>query len=72
MTRILATFNEPATPFKGELGVPKRVAWTERYELDEIKSIGKALGATVNDVLNNAMAGGCGATWRGAARRARA
>lgn len=58
MTRILATFNEPATPFKGELGVPKRVAWTERYALDEIKSIGKALGATVNDVLNNAMAGG--------------
>ncbi|MCM2269529.1 MAG: WS/DGAT domain-containing protein, partial [Thermoanaerobaculia bacterium] len=36
----------------------KRVAWTERHTLDEIKAIGKALGATVNDVLNNAMAGG--------------
>lgn len=58
MTRILATWNEPATPFKGELGVPKRVAWSERYTLDEIKAIGRALGATVNDVLNNAMAGG--------------
>jgi len=58
LTRILASFNEPATPFKGELGVPKKVAWTERYALDEIKAIGKALGATVNDVLNNAMAGG--------------
>jgi WS/DGAT/MGAT family acyltransferase len=58
VTRILATFNEPSTPFKGELGVPKRVAWSERYALDEIKALGSALGATVNDVLNNAMAGG--------------
>jgi len=58
VSRILASFNEPETPFKGELGVPKRVAWTERYALDEIKAIGRALGATVNDVLNNAMAGG--------------
>jgi len=58
VTRILASFNEPATPFKGELGVPKRVAWTERFALDEVKALGRALGATVNDVLNNAMAGG--------------
>jgi len=58
VTRILATLNEPQTPFKGELGVPKRVAWTERFALDEIKAIGRGLGATVNDVLNNAMVGG--------------
>lgn len=58
VTRILATFNEPVTPFKGGLGVPKRVAWTERYALDEIKTVGRSLGATLNDVLNNAMAGG--------------
>jgi len=58
VTRILATFNEPATPFKGDLGVPKRVAWTERFSVDEIKTIGRGLGATVNDVLNNAMVGG--------------
>ncbi len=58
LTRILATFNEPGTPFKGPLGVPKRVAWSERFALDDVKAIGHRLGATVNDVLNNAMAGG--------------
>jgi WS/DGAT/MGAT family acyltransferase len=58
LTRILASFNEPASPFKGGLGVPKKVTWTERYALDEVKAIGKALGATVNDLLANAMAGG--------------
>jgi len=58
LARILGSRNEPATPFKGELGVGKRVAWTSRLPLDEVKSAGAALGGTVNDVLNNAMAGG--------------
>jgi WS/DGAT/MGAT family acyltransferase len=56
--RILGSANEPRTPFKGELGIDKKVAWTRRLSLDEVRAIGKALGGTVNDVLNTAMAGG--------------
>jgi len=58
IARILGNGSEPATPFKGELGVPKRVAWTQRIPLEEIRAIGRQLGGTVNDVLNTAMAGG--------------
>jgi len=58
VARILGRRGEPATPFKGKLGIPKRVAWTERIPLEQIKDLGRALGATVNDVLNNAMTGG--------------
>jgi WS/DGAT/MGAT family acyltransferase len=44
--------------FKGPLGVPKRVAWSERISVDEVKEVGKALGGTINDVLLSAMTGG--------------
>ncbi|HVR06959.1 MAG TPA: WS/DGAT domain-containing protein, partial [Thermoanaerobaculia bacterium] len=49
---------DPKTPFKGPLGVPKRVAWSEPLALDQVKEIGRALGGTVNDVLVTAAAGG--------------
>jgi WS/DGAT/MGAT family acyltransferase len=58
VARILGSGGEPDTPFKGELGIAKKVAWTGRLKLDEIRGIGKRLGGTVNDVLNAAMAGG--------------
>ena len=45
------------TRFKGKPGVGKRVAWTAPLPLDEIKTIGKALGASVNDVLLSCVAG---------------
>ncbi|MFN7940367.1 MAG: wax ester/triacylglycerol synthase family O-acyltransferase [Thermoanaerobaculia bacterium] len=56
--RLVARSRDPGTPFKGELGVAKRVAWSRELPLDEIKTLGKSLGATINDVLNSAMAGG--------------
>ena len=43
--------------FKGELGAIKRVVWSPPIDLDRVKRIGKALDATVNDVLVAAMAG---------------
>jgi diacylglycerol O-acyltransferase / wax synthase len=58
VARILGSWNEPPTAFKGALGAEKRVAWTEHVRLDEVRSIGRGLGGTVNDVLNTAMAGG--------------
>jgi WS/DGAT/MGAT family acyltransferase len=45
------------TRFKGAAGVGKRVAWTDPLPLDEVKTIGRALGASVNDVLLSCVAG---------------
>ena len=45
------------TRFKGKPGVGKRVAWADPLSLDEVKAIGKALGASVNDVLLSCVAG---------------
>jgi diacylglycerol O-acyltransferase len=42
---------DPQTVFKGALGRRKRAAWSEPVPLDDFKAIGKAFGATVNDVL---------------------
>lgn len=39
------------TAFKGEIDVPKRVAWSSPLPLDQIKEIGRIMGGTVNDVL---------------------
>ena len=45
------------TRFKGKPGVAKRVAWADPLPLAEVKTIGKALGASVNDVLLSCVAG---------------
>ena len=45
------------TRFKGKPGVGKRVAWTDPLPLADVKAIGKALGASVNDVLLSCVAG---------------
>ena len=50
--------DDPPTRYRGPLGVSKRVAWAEPLPLDEVKTIGRALGCTVNDVL---LASACGA-----------
>ena len=49
--RLVVLPPDPATPFKGKLGRRKRAAWSDAIPLDGFKSIGKAFGATVNDVL---------------------
>ena len=45
------------TRFKGKPGVAKRVAWADPIPLAEVKSIGRALDASVNDVLLSCVAG---------------
>jgi WS/DGAT/MGAT family acyltransferase len=45
------------TALKGELGIARRVAWSEPLSLDEVRSIAHANGATINDVLVAAMTG---------------
>ncbi|MGD8626821.1 MAG: wax ester/triacylglycerol synthase family O-acyltransferase [Anaerolineae bacterium] len=54
---ILLSPPDSQTSFKGELGVPKRVAWSGPIALDEVKAIGRALDGTVNDVLLAAASG---------------
>ncbi len=48
---------DSSTRFKGTPGVAKRVAWADPLPLDEVKAVGKALGASVNDVLLSCAAG---------------
>lgn len=48
---------EPETPLKGSLGCRKLAAVSSPLPLDEVKRVGRALGATVNDVLLAALAG---------------
>jgi diacylglycerol O-acyltransferase len=49
--RLVLLPPDPPTPFKGELGRRKRAAWSNPVPLEHFKAIGKAYGATVNDVL---------------------
>jgi diacylglycerol O-acyltransferase len=53
----LALPDDPPTPFKAPLGVSKRCAWAEPLALEEVKTVGRALGCTVNDVLLASAAG---------------
>lgn len=55
---LLKRPTDPATPLRGPLGVSKRAAWSRPLALEEVKRIGARSGATVNDVLLAAVAGG--------------
>ena len=57
LAKLLLTGPDAKTVFKGELGVARRVSWTGRIELEEVKAIGRATGTTVNDVLLAAVSG---------------
>ena len=48
---------DPATAFTGELGVTKRASWSGDIPLEDVKTIGRRLGGTVNDVLLAAVTG---------------
>jgi WS/DGAT/MGAT family acyltransferase len=53
----IGLFRDPPTALKGELGQGKRAVWSRAVPLAEVKAIGQALGATVNDVLCAAVTG---------------
>ena len=55
--KLLLLPPDPATRFKGRLGMTKRLVWSRAFRLDEFKRIGRATGSTVNDVLMAALAG---------------
>ena len=57
LAKLLLTGRDADTVLKGEPGVARRVAWSSPLRLDEVKAIGRAFDATVNDVLLTAVAG---------------
>ncbi len=52
--------DDSPTRLKGKPGTQKRVAWDDGLLLDEVKIVGKALGASINDVLLSCVAGAIG------------
>ncbi|MEP7327979.1 MAG: wax ester/triacylglycerol synthase family O-acyltransferase [Betaproteobacteria bacterium] len=57
ITKLVLMPQDSTTRFKGKPGVGKRVAWADPLPLSDIKTIGRALGASVNDVLLSCVAG---------------
>lgn len=62
--RLVGMTTDSATRLKGIPAGKKHVCWSEPLPLAEIKAIGKALGASVNDVLMASVAGAVGAYLR--------
>jgi len=58
--KVLALPDDPDTPLRGSLGAVKRVAWCPPIPLHEVRTVGKALGCTINDVLMSTVAGALG------------
>jgi diacylglycerol O-acyltransferase len=57
LARLLLLWPDPKTILKGDLGVPKRAAWSAPLPLEDVKAIGVGLGGTVNDVLLTVVSG---------------
>ena len=57
---LLLSSPDSDTVLRGKQGEPKRAAWSAPIPLDDIKTIGRRLDATVNDVLLAAMTGALG------------
>jgi len=55
--RLLIMPADPDTVFRGPLSVAKRCAWSEIISLEDVKTIGQRLGATINDVLLTGVTG---------------
>ena len=64
LARVATLADDPPTRFKGPLGTRKIAAWTDPLPLHEVKSVARALGCTVNDLLLSTAAGALGAYLR--------
>ena len=58
LARLVFRSADSRTMFNAELGVPKRAAWSDAIPMSDVAEVKDGLGATVNDVLLTAMAGG--------------
>ena len=57
VTKLLLSGSSP-TVWSGKPGQPKAIAWSAPLSLPDIKAVSRRQGATVNDVLLAAVAGG--------------
>jgi len=57
LSDILLSPADTATVLRGAPTVPKRVTWSDPIAIEEIKTIGRRLSGTVNDILLTATAG---------------
>jgi len=64
LAKVVALPDDPDTPLRGHLSGEKRVAWTVPLPLDEVKTVGRALDCSVNDVLMSTAAGALGSYLR--------
>jgi diacylglycerol O-acyltransferase len=64
LARVALLPDDPATRLKGPLGTRKIAAWAEPLPLAEVKSVARALGCSVNDLLMSTAAGALGAYLR--------
>jgi WS/DGAT/MGAT family acyltransferase len=62
---VMALPDDPPTPLRGILKGDKSVAWGTPIPLQEVHTIGHALGCTINDVLMSTVAGAFGRYLRG-------
>ena len=62
--KVIALPDDPASPLRAPLSGEKRVSWSEPLDLQEVKTVSRALGCTVNDVLMSTVAGALGAHLR--------
>jgi diacylglycerol O-acyltransferase len=58
LAKIARTGPDTATVLRGPLSAAQRTTWTTPMSLDDVKQIGRPTGATVNDVMLAALAGG--------------
>jgi WS/DGAT/MGAT family acyltransferase len=58
--KVVALPDDPDTPLRGKLSGYKAVAWGTPIPLHEVRTVGKALGCTINDVLMSTVAGALG------------
>jgi WS/DGAT/MGAT family acyltransferase len=57
LAKLLLTSGDEKTVFTGELGVTRKVTWSDSFPLDSVKAIAHATGTTVNDVAVAALTG---------------
>jgi len=55
--RLLVMPRDHPSVLRGTLDIPKCAAWSDPFPLDEVKAVGRAADATVNDVLLSAVTG---------------
>jgi diacylglycerol O-acyltransferase len=70
--QIALMTSDTPTRLKGTPGLAKAVAWNDPVPLDDVRTVGRALGASINDVLLSCVSGALRTylQWRGEATEA--